>query len=373
MKNKKLDQKIIRYILLIAGVILFILHFQQIMAIGAAVLGIIQPLIVGFVFAYILNILMKKLERWYFPQSRRKIVLSSRRPVSLLAAILIIILIIFLVIRIVLPQVINTFATIIAELPQLVDHLNRWINDNSDYFPVIAERIGQFNLNWDSLFTNIADHASKGISSFFSTSFNFISIFTSGLFNLFVAFVFAIYLLLSKEKLIGQLERIQAAFFKESFRRRTKYLLAVANESFTNYIAGQFTEAVILGSLCTLGMWIFRFPYATTIGVFVGVTALIPVVGAYLGAGVGLFLIVMADPLQALFFLIYIIILQQLENNLIYPRVVGTSVGLPGIVVFVAVIIGGGLLGIPGMLLGVPTAATVYKILQAETRKRLPP
>jgi predicted PurR-regulated permease PerM len=193
------------------------------------------------------------------------------------------------------------------------------------------------------------------------------------LFNLLVSLVFAIYLLLSKDKLVGQLERIQQAFLKESLRRKINYTLSVANESFTSYISGQFTEAVILGSLCTLGMWIFQFPYATTVGVFVGVTALIPVVGAYLGAAVGGFLILMVDPLKALFFLIYIVILQQLENNLIYPRVVGTSVGLPGIIVFIAVIIGGGLLGVPGMILGVPTAATIYKLIQAETRKRLTP
>lgn len=371
MKNKKADKQILKYFLLAVVSILFLLYFKQIIDIVNHLWSIIRPLALGFVIAYILNILMKKIERLYFSRTRNKYILRWKRPVCLILSFLIILFILILITNIVFPQIVQTFSTILAELPVLINTLNQWIDDHRSIFPMIAERIGEIDLNWDSIIKNTADHATKGVGSLFNSSLNVISIFTSSLFHLLAALVFAIYLLVGKEKLSGQTERILRAFLKESLYQKTRYILATAHESFSHYIIGQFTEAVIIGCLCTLGMWIFRFPHATTIGIFVGATALIPVIGAYLGAGVGAFLILMENPMKALFFLLFIIVLQQLEGNLIYPKVVGTSVGLPGIIVFAAVIVGGGLMGIAGMVIGVPVAATLYKLLQEETRKRL--
>lgn len=149
------------------------------------------------------------------------------------------------------------------------------------------------------------------------------------------------------------------------------YVLKVANRTFSSFIVGQCVEAVILGSLCTLGMFLFQFPYAAMVGAFISATALIPVVGAYLGAAFGAFMILTVDPMQAVFFLIFIVVLQQVEGNIIYPRVVGSSIGLPGLWVLAAVIIGGGLGGVVGMLFGVPVAATLYKLLSDQVQKRL--
>ena len=189
-------------------------------------------------------------------------------------------------------------------------------------------------------------------------------------FNFVVALIFAIYILSSKEKLGGQAKRIVHAYVKPKWIAVGKRVLTTADSTFSSFIVGQVTEAVILGSLCTVCMLIFRFPYAPMIGAFTGVTALIPVVGAYLGAAVGAFMILTQDPLKAVLFLIFIVVLQQVEGNLIYPKVVGGSIGLPGMWVLAAVTVGGGLLGVPGMLLGVPAAATLYKLLAYDVNER---
>ena len=203
-----------------------------------------------------------------------------------------------------------------------------------------------------------------------TSSLNVITGLTSGLFDLVVGLAFSAYLLSSKERLLTQAKKLQKAFMKPSTAARLNTVLTAAHESFTSFITGQCTEAVILGALCILGMLIFGFPYATSIGIFVGVTSLIPVLGAYLGAAVGVLLIFQADPAKALLFIVFIIVLQQLEGNLIYPKVMGTSIGLPGLWVFAAVIIGGGLGGIVGMLFGVPVAATIYRLVRTAANER---
>lgn len=371
MKTKLNDRQIIKYLLIAAGLVLLIVYSASITGTAVRFLAITKPLIIGFCIAYVLNILIVRIEGVYFPKTKNKLLAKTRRAVSLLIAVVVIVLVLFIIINIVLPQIINTLATIAAGFPALMDRLDKWVNDNKQYLPLIAEQIGQVNIDWASIARSVTSYATNGISSIFSSSISIISIFTAGLFDLFVAFAFAIYLLVGKERLLGQLKRVQKAFVSEKMSARISYVFAAANEAFSSYIAGQCAEAVILGTLCTVGMWIFGFPYAAAIGVFVGATALIPMIGAYLGAGVGTFLILMVNPMQALWFLVYILVLQQLENNLIYPRVVGTSIGLPGVWVLVSVVIGGGLGGIVGMILGVPITATVYKLMQAATRERL--
>jgi predicted PurR-regulated permease PerM len=178
-------------------------------------------------------------------------------------------------------------------------------------------------------------------------------------------------MLFEKETLGRQFGKLTRAYFPQKHREQIQELINLANESFTNYITGQVLEAFILGLLCGLGMFLLRLPYALMVGAIVGVTALIPVMGCYIGAITGAFLIVTVSPTKALVFLIFLVILQQVEGNLIYPRVVGGSIGLPGIWVLASVTVGGGLFGIPGMLIGVPLAATIYKWLQRDVRRRL--
>jgi len=192
-----------------------------------------------------------------------------------------------------------------------------------------------------------------------------------GLFNFILAFTFAVYILATKEKLVAQVSKASRAFIKEDKRKKIKYVIDITNKMFSSFIVGQVTEAIILGTLCALGMLIFKFPYALSVGAFVGITSLVPIFGAWAGGAVGFLLIAVDSPLQAVIFIIFIIVLQQLESNLIYPRVVGTSIGLPGIWVLAAITVGGGLGGIVGMLLGVPTAATIYQLFKNEANRRL--
>ena len=176
--------------------------------------------------------------------------------------------------------------------------------------------------------------------------------------------IFSIYLLLGKDRLKGQLMRLIKHYLSEKWYNRLFYLIKVLDDSFHRYIIGQCTEAVVLGVLCTAGMFLLRLPYAPMIGALVGFTALIPVAEAYIGAFVGALMLLTVSSVKSLVFLIYILILQQIEGNLIYPKVVGSSIGLPGIWVLAAVTIGGGIMGVTGMLFGVPVAAAVYKIIK---------
>lgn len=210
----------------------------------------------------------------------------------------------------------------------------------------------------------------SGIGSTVSFAMGAVSTVAAVVMNLVIGGIFAIYLLAGKERLQAQSNRFLKRYVRPSWNEKLYYVLGVADECFNRYIVGQCTEAVILGALCAAGMLLFRFPYAVMTGVVIGVTALIPVAGAYIGGAVGFLLILSESPMKALLFLVYLVVLQQLEGNLIYPRVVGSSIGLPGIWVLAVVTVGGGIFGIPGMLIGVPLAATVYRILQNDIRKR---
>lgn len=216
----------------------------------------------------------------------------------------------------------------------------------------------------------IAKGVTSGVSSMFGAVATAVSSIFSGIVTFLVSFIFSIYILLGKDRLGLQLKRLMVNYIKPAWNKKLFYVLSVFNDCFHKYIVGQCIEAVILGTLCILGMLICRFPYATMIGTLIGFTALIPVAGAYIGAGVGAFMILTVSPMKAVLFLVFIVVLQQLEGNLIYPKVVGTSIGLPGIWVLAAVTIGGSLFGVSGMLIGVPTAAAVYRILRNDMNRR---
>ena len=209
-----------------------------------------------------------------------------------------------------------------------------------------------------------------GLGSAAGAVFATVSSVVSSLVNIFLAIIFAVYLLLSRDSLQQQGRRLLACYLPQKVNRKVLHWLQVFNDCFHRYIVGQCLEAVILGALCILGMTIFRFPYAMMIGTLIGFTALIPIAGAYIGAGVGAVMILTQSPLKALLFLLFVVVLQQLEGNLIYPKVVGSSIGLPALWVLAAVTVGGGLMGIMGMLLGVPVAAALYRLLREDVLRR---
>ncbi|MGI6674287.1 MAG: AI-2E family transporter [Limnochordia bacterium] len=370
MVNGPRDTQFVKRAILLAGLVLVIVYFNQVLKAAKSVYDIVLPLVLGFIIAYVVNILMRFLERHYFPKAEKPWIARTRRPVCLLLSYVLILLILAAVITLVLPKVVDTIKALSAVLPGYWERISQWVDDHKDQWSFVSEWMDKDALSWDSITDNIKSNAPQSLRGILTSSLTVISGLTSGLFDLVVGLAFSAYLLASKERLLAQAEKLQKAFLPPSTAARFNTILAAANESFASFITGQCTEAVILGALCIAGMLIFGFPYATSIGIFVGVTSLIPILGAYLGAAVGVLLIFQADPAKALLFVVFIIVLQQLEGNLIYPRVMGTSLGLPGLWVFAAVVIGGGLGGIVGMLFGVPTAATIYKLVRAAADER---
>lgn len=330
--------------------------------------GAAAPLLIGCVIAYIVNILMSFYERHYFPKSQKKFWTNTRRPVCMLAAFVSVVLVVFLLLNIVVPELVAAVELLLSQVPGVIKNLLGWLESKNivpeDLLAPLA------NIDWRSKLEQIFSVLTTGVGNILGTAVNVVSSAFSGIVTALFAVIFSIYLLSGKEKLGSQFDCIMKRFMKEKLYTDTRHVLTVLNDSFHKYLVGQFTEALILGGLCTVGMWIFQFPYATMTGAVIAFTALIPVAGGYIGAAIGAFMIMTVSPIKAILFLIYIVVLQQLEGNIIYPRVVGSSMGLPGIWVLAAVTVGGGVMGIVGMLIGVPLAATAYRLLQQSVRKR---
>ena len=329
--------------------------------------GTAFPLTLGCVIAYLINILMSWFERHYFPNSARPAVTKSRRIVCMIAAILSMLAIVALIVWLVLPQLIDCIMLIINILPGAIEKLLAQIEN----LHILPEDIFNFleGIDWKSQIGKILESVTSGVGSVMGTVIKTVSSVFSGLVTALLAVIFALYILLGKDRLGIQFKRVMHRYLRPKWFDKVMYFLGILNDCFHKFIVGQCIEAVVLGLLCTLGMTIFKFPYATMIGALIAFTALIPVAGAYIGAGVGAFMILTVSPMQALLFLIFIVVLQQLEGNLIYPRVVGSSIGLPGIWVLAAVTIGGGIMGVVGMLVGVPLAAALYRILRDDLKK----
>ena len=358
--------------LLKVGIAIFLLYlcihyWTGISGFLLTIVGAAFPLTIGCVIAYLINILMSWFERHYFPNSIRPAVIKSRRIVCLITAILSMLAIVALIVWLVLPQLIDCIMLIINILPGTIEKLLAQI----EKLNILPEDIFNFleGIDWKSQIGKILEGVTSGVGSVMETVFKAVSSVFSGVVTALLAIIFALYLLLGRDRLAGQFRRLMHRYLRPRWFDKVMYFLGILNDSFHKFIVGQCIEAVVLGLLCTIGMSIFRFPYATMIGALVAFTALIPVAGAYIGAGVGAFMILTVSPMQALLFLVFIVVLQQLEGNIIYPRVVGSSIGLPGIWVLAAVTIGGGIMGVVGMLLGVPLVAALYRILREDLQK----
>ena len=325
-------------------------------------LSAVLPLVIGAVIAYPLNILMEFYERHILKRTNNPKVYKLRNAICLALTLVTLLLIIALVVALVVPQLTSCIKLLIDKIPGAIDKVVAFVSQ----FEIVPEDIlGMLEgIDWKSKISEIISVATTGIGSAFDVVVSTVTSVVSGATSGILALIFAVYLLLSKDKLMGQLDKVIKHFIKKELYDKGSYVLKTANDAFHKFIVGQCTEAVILGVLCAVGMLILRLPYAPTIGALIAFTALIPIVGAFLGAGIGAFLILMVSPSKALIFIIFIIILQQIEGNLIYPKVVGSSMGLPGIWVLVAVTIGGGVMGIPGMLIGVPLMSVLYKLVR---------
>ncbi len=333
--------------------------------------NITEPLLLGCAVAYILNIIINRIES--LPVFKNEKFKKIRRPVSIICSIGFIFCIITLIIQIVIPQLLNAIGVLTKGIPSAISQLLIWLSASNRDWPQAEEFLTALNLNWSQLIQKAITYLTSGLSNIFTSTVFILNSIGSLTVNWIVAIIFSIYILAGKEQLTGQFKSAAKTYLKEKHYRKAAYVLSTAHDTFTKFIIGQCTEALIIGILCAAGLFIFRFPYASMIGTLTGATALIPVVGAYLGAFIGAFMIFTVSPIKALGFIFFIIILQQLEGNLIYPRVVGSSVGLPGIWVLAAVTVGGGLGGIFGMLMAVPLTATFYKLIRNDMRHRNKP
>lgn len=355
-------KKFTQFVLVLALVYLGVSYLPELLQFGGMIWHAASPLIVGCVMAYVLNILLVRLEKLYFPASNHPLVQKSRRVVCILLSFVILLIIAMLVINIVLPEVVSSIELIVKEIPGVWEELRAWGIANADQLPVIQQYLEQANFDWSASVKKVLDAVANGAGNMLNSMVGIATTAFGALVQLVIGLIFALYLLFGKERLSAQGLKIMNAYLKPAQRDQVLYVLRTVHEAFTNFIVGQCTEAVILGVLCALGMKILQLPYAVMTGTIIGVSALIPVAGAYIGGALGAFMIFTVAPAKALVFLIYLVILQQVEGNLIYPRVVGNSIGLPGLWVLAAVTIGGGVLGIPGMLLGVPLSAAAYKL-----------
>jgi len=322
-----------------------------------------KPLVLGAMIAYIINILMTYYEKKLLSKVSFLKKHKLERPIAVVLSFATILIILTLVLYLILPTVYRCIITLANKVPGILETLkvDEWLGE---VFPNALD----FNIQEKILseFQNIAGQ----LTNFMGTAVNWISSIASAIVTLFMGLIFSMYLLFGKEKLSGQMIYLGNTYFKEAWMKKFLYISKTLNKSFHNFIVGQVTEAFILGALCAGGMLILRFPYALMIGTFLGATALIPIAGAYIGAGVGALMILSESPTKALGFLIFVIILQQIEGNVIYPKVVGSSIGLPGIWVFTSIVIGGSVFGVLGMFLGVPLAAAIYQMIKDDSKNR---
>lgn len=340
------------------SVCVIIQNFSVVMGLCSIALKALTPMFVGCIMAYIFNIIMNFFEKRFFPKKTSGVLNSLRRPVCLILSFAITIATIVLILNIILPEIVSAFKLVYAVIPPLLVDLRDFALTKLEEYPDIQEQLSSIEINKSAIAEKITD----GAFDFFSSLLSLIGTLTATVTNIVIGIIFAIYLLLRKDKLSTDIKRVMKMNFSEKTNRRVSRFFSTAHETFTSFFIGQFIEALIIGTLTFIGASILRLPYAAMTGTIVGVTALIPIVGAFAGAGVSAFIIFTENPKQALIFLIFLIILQQFETNVIYPKVVGSSIGLPGIWVLTAVTLGGGLFGVLGMLLGVPLVATIYKL-----------
>ncbi len=331
--------------------------------------GAAAPLFIGAAVAYVVNILMSFYERNWFPDSKLAAVHQSRRVVCMILAYLTVVAAVVLIVALIVPQLVSCVRILLSEIPGAMTHALAFI-ESLNVVPqdLIAPLLA---VDWQSKLLDILSTLTSGVTNVMGAVISTVSSVFSALVTGLLAAIFSIYILLGRDSLKLQFGKLLLRFLSPKWQGRICYVMHTVDDCFHRYIVGQCLEAVIIGALCAFGMGLLRLPYATMIGALVGFTALIPVAGAYIGAGVGAFMILTVDPVQALIFLIFLVILQQLEGNLIYPKVVGSSLGLPGIWVLAAVTIGGGILGIGGMLLGVPLAAAAYRLLREDVNSHL--
>lgn len=371
----KIDKKTLRNLgLVVLSLILvyWVLHdFSTMKAVLKAALNILSPFIIGSVLAFIINVPMRAIEGLLKKISNDML----RRVIALLLTVIAVALVITLVFVLLIPQLTETIQSLIPKLQSFVLQIEVWINqfltENPEVMEWVIQNTDMEKFDWASLVQKALDLVGNSVTTIFSSAISAIGSVTSGFMTAFIAIAFAIYTLFQKETLARQGRKIMYAFLPERVSDYVVRVLRLSNSTFSNFLSGQCVEVCILGTMFAVSMAIFQMPYIPLVSVLVAVTAFIPVVGAWVGCIVGAFLILVANPLQAVWFVVMFLVLQQIENNVIYPRVVGTSIGLSGMWVLVAVALGGEFMGVAGMFLMIPFASVLHALLRELVHSRL--
>ena len=366
-KNKK---DIIKLILFTVIIIFAFIYIKTIGSFLAYLINIFMPFIIGIFIAFILNVLLNFVENKLFKKLNNKNYKTwskLKRPVSVIITFIIIITIIVFILGLLIPQLQNTVSLFTKNFDTYKEQTIEILNN----FGINSESINNYSTSINNLKNEITSYINNNRNEIMQITIGVASSFLGSITSIIIGIVFAIYILLKKEDLSRQFKKILKAYLPEKYERRIEEIANLSNITFGNFISGQCLEALIIGLLCFIGMLILQIPYASTISVLVGFTALIPVFGAFIGTFIGAFLIFMVEPFKALIFIIFIIILQQLEGNIIYPKVVGKSVGLPSIWVMVAVTIGASIYGVLGMILSVPLCSILYSIIKTDVNLKI--
>ena len=334
---------------------------------------IIFPFILGGAIVFVINVPMSFLEKKIFENVKKenKAVRKLARPVSLLLTIVLVVGVIALVMIGVIPQLTKTMGSLMINITDFIPQIKIWIRDFFHDNREIMKLVDQVQFNPDQAIRWGISLLGNGAGNMMNTTVSAVGSVVSGLATFFIAFSFACYVLFQKEKLHVQIRKVLFAFLPKQKADAFLKVCSLTYRTFANFLTGQCLEAVILGCMFVVTLSILRMPYALLIGVLIAFTALIPIFGAFIGCAVGSFLIFMVSPKQAIIFIIVFLVLQQIEGNLIYPHVVGESVGLPSIWVLAAVTIGGNLMGIVGMLVFIPLLSVVYTIFRKVVYQRL--
>lgn len=372
-EKMELSKKNIKKILGIITFAIILLAVSQnlttVMGFLSGVLGILAPVIVGLALAFMLNILMSVLERRVFAfmkKSKKRVVRNLFKPVSLVSTLILTLGFFVLLLFIIIPQLKDTIMLLVEKIPVYYTDLINWIESLIVRFGLDVNTDMLHNPKFD--INNIYAMAQnfftiESTSDILNTTMGVTSSLISGVSNLVLGLIIAVYILAEKDNIGKFTSRFFSAALPENIYSKAKEILSVASNSFASFITGQFTDALLLSTMCFIGMLIFRFPNAAVVSIIIGITALVPIIGPIVGEVIGCLIIFMESPIKALFFIIFVLILQMIDNNLIYPRIMGKSVGLPGVLVFIAVVIGGNIGGILGVLLGVPTASAIYALI----------
>ena len=373
--NSKNIKKILLIISLGSCIFTAAQNYDRLFSFIGRILSVASPVITALCIAFVLNVLLNALENKAFrfmDDSKKALVRKAKRPLCLALTYLIAFGLIILLIAFIIPDIADTFIYLAEKLPSFMTEARVWVEDLLEKFNLSQNLIPNIEIDWTAAATAIKDFALGYSQTIFGSAVSFTTSFASGVYNAVFSIMISAYILACKERIGRFTVRLIDAFAPKKAAKAIYHFSSTTYDYFSKFIGGQLTESVILGTLFYIGMTIFRFPNAAIISLFICVTSLVPIVGATVGVIVGFMLILITDPIKALLFVVFFFVIQQIEGTFIYPRVVGKSVGLPGVIVICAVLVGGNLGGIIGALISVPTSAVLFALIKEAVAKRTP-